>query len=128
MKQLAWMLCGLLVAGSTDASLTVGPAKTGQCMLFQHRDMQGARMRMPHGDRVSFARGDVGSTAWRESPTWNDVVSSAHVDRRCHLRVWEHILAGGASKQWDGGANGLRINYVGDAWNDRISSATCTCD
>ncbi|MEO8756038.1 MAG: hypothetical protein ABI624_25545 [Casimicrobiaceae bacterium] len=70
----------------------------------------------------------VGSAAWREVPIWNDVVSSAKVDRTCHLRVWEHVNAGGASKEWHGGSKGLLINYVGDAWNDRISSATCLCD
>jgi hypothetical protein len=90
--------------------------------------MQGARKRLPHGERVSFALADVGTSSWRESPTWNDVVSSATVDPSCRLRVWEHMQGEGASKEWRGGKNGLRIKYVGDEWNDRISSATCLCE
>ncbi len=91
--------------------------------------MQGARMRMPNGDRVSFAHNEqYGSTAWRERPDWNDVVSSATIDAGCKLQVSEHMEGGGASKTWSGGPNGWRVNYVGGAWNDRISSATCYCD
>jgi hypothetical protein len=90
--------------------------------------MQGASLRMANGERVSFASGDVGSTAWRELPNWNDDVSSATVDPGCRLQVWEHIEGRGASKTWSGGQTGLLINYVGDSWNDRISSATCYCD
>ena len=116
------------MAGHAAAELTVGPRPTGQCMLWEHRDMQGARLRLPHGDRVSFARSEVGSSAWREVPSWNDVASSARIDAGCRLRVWEHVQAQGAAKEWSGGKNGLLVNYVGDAWNDRISSATCRCD
>ena len=128
MKHVFLIALGLLAVGNSVAELTVGPRPTGQCMLWEHRDMQGARMRLPHGDRVSFARADLGSTAWRESPTWNDVASSAKVDARCHLRVWEHMQGGGASKEWHGGSKGLLIKYMGDTWNDRASSASCLCD
>jgi hypothetical protein len=76
---------------------------------------------------LSFARNDVGNSAWSERPRWNDVVSSAHVDPGCTLQVWEHAMAGGESHAWQGGRNGLRVNYVGSRWNDRISSAACTC-
>jgi hypothetical protein len=128
MKNSAWILCGLLVVGSADAELRTGPRRTGQCMLWEHRDMQGARLRLPDGERASFARGDVGSSAWREVPSWNDAASSAKVDAGCRLRVWEHMLGQGASKEWSGGSRGLLVKYTGSAWNDRISSAACLCD
>lgn len=127
-RHCAAMLCGLLIAMPGMAELTVGPRPTGRCTLFEHRDMQGARLRLPANERVSFARGDVGSSAWRELPSWNDVVSSARVDAGCRLRVWEHMLGQGASKEWSGGSKGLLVKYVGDAWNDRVSSATCLCN
>jgi hypothetical protein len=113
---------------SSQASQTVGPPRAGVCVLWEHREMQGARMRLPHGDRVSFAREAVGNSSWRESPTWNDVVSSATLDSGCTLRVWEHSLAGGESREWRAGGSRLLVKYVGDRWNDRISSATCLCD
>ena len=121
------ILVGVLLAGPAAAELRTGPYRHAYCYMYEHRDMTGARMRMPNGDRVSMASGDVGSTAWRERPDWNDVVSSATVDPGCTLRVWEHIEAQGAARTWHGGANGWRVNYVGSAWNDRISSATCYC-
>ena len=128
MKQKLWLMLGcLFVAGHGSASQTVGPPPKGVCVLFEHRDMQGARMRLPHGDRVSFASGDVGDSSWRESRTWNDVASSATVDAGCTLRVWEHIKARGESKEWRAGDQRLLVKYMGDKWNDRISSATCLC-
>ena len=121
------MLCGLLVGGNATAELSVGPPRTGQCMLWEHRDMQGAHLRLSHGERMSFA-GDTGNSAWREVPSWNDIASSAKAGAGCRLRVWEHMLGEGASKDWANGSNSLLIKYVGSAWNDRISSATCLCD
>jgi hypothetical protein len=128
MKHWALVLCGLLVLDNASAELRVGPRPNGQCMLWEHRDMEGARLRLPHGERVSFAQGDVGNSAWREVPSWNDAASSAKIDAGCRLRVWEHMLAQGASREWSGGNNGLLVKYVGSTWNDRISSATCLCD
>jgi len=131
MSRLAWIIGGLLIATTTTATaeLTVGPRRQGSCLLFEHRDMQGARFRMANGERLSFARGDVGNSSWREVPSWNDVVSSAKLDAGCRLQVWEHMLAGGAAKTWAAKPNaGLNVNYVGDAWNDRVSSAVCSCN
>jgi hypothetical protein len=119
-----------LAAGMAPAAaqpLRSGPERGGSCFLYEHRDMQGARMRLPNTDRVSFARSDIGSSAWRERPRWNDVVSSAQVDPGCTLQVWEHAEGGGESHVWRGGRNGLNVNYVGSRWNDRISAAACTC-
>lgn len=120
--------CVLLAASPAVAEQRTWPARRAYCTLWEHRDMQGASLRMANGERVSFARSDVGSTAWREFPEWNDDVSSATVDPGCRLQVWEHIQGKGASKTWPGGQTGLRVKYVGDAWNDRISSAICYCD
>lgn len=128
MKQAILILAGALLATTASAELRSGPPRAGQCKLFEHRDMQGARMTLHHGDRVSFASEDVGNTTWSEKPRWNDHVSSATVDPHCTLRVWEHMKAGGAMKEWHGGRNGLLVKYVGDRWNDRVSSAVCSCD
>lgn len=120
--------CILLAANSASAELRPD-YRRGYCRLWEHRDMQGARIRMPNGQRVSFAHNtEAGSTAWSERPDWNDVVSSATIDPGCKLQVWEHMEAAGASETWSGGRNGWRVNYVGGTWNDRISSATCYCD
>jgi hypothetical protein len=118
----------LLAASPAMAELRVQKPRDAHCTLWEHRDMQGARKVMANGERVTFARNDVGSSAWRESPTWNDHVSSATIDRGCRLQVWEHVNASGKSKTWSGGPKGLLVKYVGSEWNDRISSATCYCD
>lgn len=127
MSRSTLIVCILLAANSASAELRTD-YRTGYCTLWEHRDMQGARLRMPNGQQVSFAHNnEVGSTAWSERPDWNDVVSSAKIDPGCKLQVWEHMEAAGASKTWSGGQNGWRVNYVGGTWNDRISSATCYC-
>lgn len=128
MKRIVLILAGTLLTASAFAELTVGPARHGQCTLYQHRDMQGAHLTLRHGDRVSFASEDVGNTTWSERPRWNDHVSSARIDAHCTLRVWEHMKAEGAMKEWSGGRNGLLVKYVGDRWNDRVSSAVCFCN
>ncbi|UFN49042.1 hypothetical protein LPC08_24145 [Roseomonas sp. OT10] len=119
----------LLPLGAAPAQqLRSGPYRAAYCTLFEHRDMQGARLRLPNGERVTFSRSDVGNSAWREVPSWNDVASSATIDPGCHLRVWEHAMASGDSRIWHGERRGWNVNYFGDRWNDRISSATCHCD
>ncbi len=118
-----------LVAAEPAMASRSGPYRKAYCRLWEHRDMQGARTSVPNEDSVSFAHNaEMGSTAWREvDANWNDQVSSALVPARCELIVWEHMEGGGHSKTWRGGANGLNVNYVGDDWNDRISSARCNC-
>lgn len=128
MKHWIIVLSGVLASMGASAELTAGPRHGGQCMVFEHRDMQGAKMRLANGDRVSFAREDLGNTTWREKPSWNDALSSARIDPGCHLRVWEHMAGTGAMKEWHGGSKGLLVYYVGDRWNDRVSSAVCHCN
>jgi hypothetical protein len=118
-----------LVAAEPAMASRSGAYRKDYCRLWQHRDMQGARMSILNEDSVSFAHNnEQASTGWREvDPNWNDQASSALVPPRCDLIVWEHMEGDGASKTWHGGVNGLNVNYVGDSWNDRISSARCNC-
>ncbi|WP_043633321.1 hypothetical protein [Nonomuraea candida] len=52
---------------------------------------------------------------------WNDRISSWRQGHsRCnYLNVWEHNSYQGAKTYWH---NWTQVNYVGNAWNDRISS------
>ncbi|MFI6709096.1 hypothetical protein ACIBF7_21850 [Nonomuraea sp. NPDC050478] len=52
---------------------------------------------------------------------WNDRISSWRQGHsRCnYLNVWEHNSYQGAKRYWH---NWTKVDYVGDAWNDRISS------
>ncbi|MDC3962932.1 peptidase inhibitor family I36 protein [Polyangium jinanense] len=53
---------------------------------------------------------------------WNDIISSIQVEQLCKVTVYEDVNFGGAS--WT--ASGA-VDWVGDFWNDRISSYICTC-
>ena len=128
-KSLWWGAVSVLATSSAvTADQRVGTYRHAYCVLWEHRDLQGASLRMPNGDSVSFANANPGSTAWSERPEWNDRVSSMTIDRGCRLDVWEHMEGKGASKTWRGGTRGWMVRYVGGNWNDRISSAMCVCD
>jgi hypothetical protein len=114
----------LIINGSGPAYSSPGP----RCTIYEHRDMQGAWLKMPSGDAITMAARPIGDTYWREKPNWNDVVSSIHLDAGCRIQVWEDIDGRGASRTWRAKSDrGYSLWYVGSDWNDRISSAVCTC-
>jgi hypothetical protein len=128
LQVLAMLMILFTLAPAEAQELRSGPYRRAYCTLFEHRDMQGASIRLPNGERMTFNRPDVGSNAWRERPRWNDAVSSATIDPGCRLQIWEHAMAGGESRVWHGGQRGLSVNYVGDRWNDRVSAVACYCN
>lgn len=56
---------------------------------------------------------------------WNDRISAVACDAGCRFVAFEHIGQGGASRVF---ADGYDTQYVGSAWNDRISSAQVFCE
>ncbi|WP_207537580.1 peptidase inhibitor family I36 protein [Sabulicella rubraurantiaca] len=119
----------LLVAAPAFAQgLRTGEYRQAYCELYEHRDMQGRRLRIANGDRVSFNNpGRVSSNAWSYRPSRNDSISSAYVPPRCTLRIWEHAEGQGRSAEWHGRDTGWNVSYFGGQWNDRISSVACIC-
>jgi syncollin len=108
------------------------------CYLFEDRDYGGARFKIGNGWTVKMVNGerrcsttsDVGPNGESEtscekikySPDWNDAVSSFKVDAGCTLTLHQHVN--------EGGAHFIRSNnvkYVGTAWNDEASEASCSC-
>jgi len=107
-----------------------------RCVVFEHRDYQGASWWLDDGDSLLGVDGETICTTvshcpspptpctvcdWHE-PSWNDVISSFTVDPDCTLTLWEHV-DGGAYFRWPG----LSYRYVGDNWNDEASRADCRC-
>ena len=84
-------------------------AATG-CMAYEHRDFDGRRQDLGRNRHFPYV-GD----------RMNDKISSFRVSRGCRVRVWEHRNKGGASTTFG------ECQYIGDAWNDDISSWSCIC-
>jgi hypothetical protein len=82
--------------------------RTARVTLYQHSWFRGAAQ--------TFARGFVGYTTLNEHG-FNDLISSLVVPAPLQVTVFEDANRGGASKVFSSSAG-----YVGDDWNDRISS------
>lgn len=124
------LVVGLIFSSVSAAAHSVGsgsPSK-GRCTLYEMRNLGGAFYKMRGGGHLTMASRDIGDNVWTEYPEWNDDVSSIHLNAGCRIQVWEHVEAQGASRSWQAKPDrGLSVNFVGSDWNDRISSAICTC-
>jgi hypothetical protein len=107
MKKFA--LYGLFVAGAVSIAV---PAYAAPCArVFEHINHGGEVKHISSGDNVSYV-GDL----------WNDKISSVIVEPGCALNVWEHADYRGKNKTYGGS-----LPFVGEDFNDIISSYTCTC-
>lgn len=96
-------------------------AAFSRCILFEHRDFDGARLVLQNGQRVKMVAGNsTPDILYR--PGWNDQVSSYLATDGCLLNVWEHIDAQGWMQITSGS-----VAYIGDRRNDQISEALCSC-
>ncbi len=57
------------------------------------------------------------------SASWNDLISSIVCNPACSVDAYEHFNYGGARRRFQG-----QVSWVGDAWNDKISSLQVFCD
>ena len=92
------------------------------CVVYEHRDFGGRSLRI--GQRpVTFGTGTEGDSNWNSVSGWNDRISSMQFPAGCQMVTWEHELGRGRSHVWNKG----QVRFVGDQWNDRISSVECRC-
>jgi hypothetical protein len=85
-------------------------AQTG-CVAYENENFEGKRQDLGP-NRIYNYVGD----------RMNDAISSFRVAPGCRIIAWEHRDRGGASTEFGGDCQ-----YVGDGWNDRISSWECRC-
>ncbi|HKP69992.1 MAG TPA: hypothetical protein VJV05_11960 [Pyrinomonadaceae bacterium] len=116
----------------TVAALSIPAVAEAGCTIYEHRDYGGASFTLYDNDRIIMVQGEsIGQTTNGHGgggfthyykPWWNDRVSSFRVTSGCTISLWEHINEGGA--RW---RTYKTYKYVGDAWNDEVSEALCTC-
>lgn len=82
-----------------------------QCTVYEHENYEGRSEKLGPDNSVPLMQ------------RWNDRISSIDVSRGCRLTAFEHKNFTGDSKTF-----GAPNRYVGDLWNDRISSMQCNCD
>jgi hypothetical protein len=98
-------------AAQDDGICSSGSSAQSGCIAYEHRDFEGRSQ--PLGPNRHFSY--VGDRL-------NDEISSFRVSQRCHVVVWEHRDKGGASRRFD------ECQYIGNDWNDAISSWSCRCN
>ncbi|MFD2250746.1 peptidase inhibitor family I36 protein [Pseudochelatococcus lubricantis] len=117
----------LLTAGVTVLSSSAYAA----CILYEHRDYQGAQYRLNDGDAMIMKRGETVCTSVSHGPgggcvyyepSWNDELSSFRVTNGCTLTLYENFNRKGARFR-----SNRSYRYVGGAWNDEASEAYCSC-
>lgn len=82
------------------------------CVLYEHDNYRGRPLALREGDAASFRSGQF----------WNDRASSIRVARRCVLVAYEHTQMRGDVREFR-----RDTRFVGNRWNDRISSVECYC-
>lgn len=80
------------------------------CLMYEHINFTG---------EVLPIRGKLNSVG----ANWNDKVSSVRVPNNCQLTVYQHIDYDGDNRVFGPGG----VAFVGNLWNDQISSADCSC-
>ncbi|TPK73377.1 hypothetical protein FJ934_21890 [Mesorhizobium sp. B2-4-12] len=102
-------VASVLFADGASAQYDDQPA----CVMFEHSNFRGRSIEMGPDDSVNFRGGQF----------WNDRVSSVFVRRGCTLVAYEDTNMSGESIEIR-----RRVRELGGDWNDRISSAECSCD
>jgi hypothetical protein len=118
-KTLTVALMAVIVAAIASVSAQHGPTgssggptiRFNGCRYYQHENFGGGYNSIEGGTRRQ-----LGSE-------WNDEISSIACKSSCRLIVYEHRDFDGAHRTFRG-----NISYVGDAWNDSISSMVAQCD
>ena len=89
-----------------------GPDVAGPgCIYYEHANFGGASNYIAGGVRRKLGSG------------WDDRISSIACRPGCHVVVYEYREFDGAWARW-----GANISYLGDNWNDDISSIIARCD
>jgi hypothetical protein len=89
------------------------PSSATTCELYEHANFAGKVY------RIDTDKEDA--DLWR---SFDDDASSVIVPRNCELWVFEDKDFGGRRKPFGPGD----YPYVGNYWNDRVSSAACRCN
>lgn len=97
------------VAGNGVCS-TGGTAGNGGCMAYEHANFDGMRQDLGPNRIYNYVGDKI-----------NDKISSFRVALGCRVIAWEHRDKGGAQQVFG------ECAYIGDEWNDAISSWECQC-
>lgn len=113
------LAAALALSAATPALAQEGPVGTNGgpdiqdqgCVYYEHANFAGASNFIAAGTRRKLGGG------------WDDKISSIACNVHCHVVVYEYREFNGAWADW-----GANISYVGDNWNDDISSLIARCD
>ena len=105
---------GLLAGAMLAAALYLAPEASAQTVcatIYEHIDFGGSSRNISPGESSA----NIGTL-------WNDKASSLRVTPGCGFNGWQHADYRGTHKSFVG-----TVPWIGDGWNDILSSYTCTC-
>lgn len=98
------------------------PASPYVCVAWDHANFGGAYLYFRGNVTLDQYDTSQADADWVERSGWNDRISSIWLAPGCRIIVWEHTIGRGSHTSFRSSTP-----YVGDRWNDRISSASCIC-
>lgn len=110
MKSLAALTIAVALTTAAHATQTIN---TRYCDLFQDPDFKGEWRRLQDGGKADL----------KNNKKWNDAISSITVGETCVIELW---MDPGYRGRHTAAESGRYANLK--AWNDTISSLTCTCN
>lgn len=98
-------------AGGESSPASTRSASAKGCWYYSDNNYQGARAEIVEGTNPADVAAEL-----------NDKISSISCHPLCTLTAYDGAGQSGPQKKFNGD-----ISYVGDAWNDKISSMAVTC-
>jgi len=110
-------LVDLVIAGAVGLAAAEAHASWPICgFLHEHSN---------YGEPTYMA--SVGANVSYFGESFNDKASSLTVTPDCTLELWEDSDYRWSSLTFNGGSAGFFLPWIGESWNDRVSSFKCTC-
>lgn len=104
-KNIIITICVTLIAMLMTVNAMAG------CTIYKNKKYMGASIEMAAGQEISsFDR------------KWDNEISSLKVSPGCTLTVWRSDDFKGKNKEFTDS-----LEYIGNSWNDIISSVKCSC-
>jgi hypothetical protein len=107
---LTCLLTTAAMSQKTNGICTNNESAPSGCIAYEHADFGGKSQHLGPNRKFDYV-GDA----------MNDKISSFRVAPGCHIVVWEMRNQGGVSERFN------ECQYVGDEWNDDVSSWSCRC-
>ena len=101
----------IVTIGITLAAMLVAANAMAGCTVYRHKNYVGAPKAIAAGQEISSLE-----------RKWDNKISAVKVSSGCQLTLWKKADFQGDKREFTSNAK-----FVGNRWNEVVSSATCSC-